>query len=236
MKAAAPELFHEQPDLLYQLVTLMSPGRLRKAGVRVNVCDQRPREFVITMPRAYHAGFNHDFNYNEAVNFCLPDWLQHGGACVTNYKLSKKTPVFSHDALLLNIFHSDTSAQTANWLLPHLRLLFETELDERVRIRKECDDYFVGPEQQLRQCSIDQSYCSLSYVADGATDQIWCLSCAAPFLEDHERDISEVTFYTCIEDHSMLQMLDDLKARMHPGQSNVSCVSIWIKCARLIMW
>lgn len=57
MKAAAPELFQQQPDLMFQLVTLMSPGRLKRAGVRVNVCDQRPNEFVITFPRAYHAGF-----------------------------------------------------------------------------------------------------------------------------------------------------------------------------------
>lgn len=57
MKEAAPELFEQQPDLMFQLVTLMSPGRLKKAGVRVSACDQRPNEFVITFPKAYHAGF-----------------------------------------------------------------------------------------------------------------------------------------------------------------------------------
>jgi len=57
MQAAAPELFEAQPDLMYQLVTLMSPERLKEAGVRVSACDQRPNEFVITFPKAYHAGF-----------------------------------------------------------------------------------------------------------------------------------------------------------------------------------
>jgi hypothetical protein len=54
MKTAAPELFDQQPDLMWQLVTLMSPGRLKKAGVRVTACDQRPGEFVLTFPKAYH--------------------------------------------------------------------------------------------------------------------------------------------------------------------------------------
>ena len=59
IKREAPELFEAQPDLLFQLVTLMHPERLRKAGVRVYAANQRAGEFVITFPKAYHAGFNH---------------------------------------------------------------------------------------------------------------------------------------------------------------------------------
>lgn len=55
----APELFEQQPGLLYQLVTMMNPGRLQKMGVDVFAVDQRPNEFVITFPKAYHCGFNH---------------------------------------------------------------------------------------------------------------------------------------------------------------------------------
>jgi histone demethylase JARID1 len=59
IKGEAPDLFQAQPDLLFQLVTLMNPRRLIEAGVRVNACNQRAGEFVITFPKAYHAGFNH---------------------------------------------------------------------------------------------------------------------------------------------------------------------------------
>lgn len=59
IKAEAPELFEQQPSLLYQLVTMMNPGRLSQQDVRVLACDQRPNEFVITFPKAYHCGFNH---------------------------------------------------------------------------------------------------------------------------------------------------------------------------------
>lgn len=59
IKSEAPDLFEAQPDLLFQLVTLMNPKRLTDAGVRVYGCNQRAGEFVITFPKAYHAGFNH---------------------------------------------------------------------------------------------------------------------------------------------------------------------------------
>ena len=59
IKKEAPDLFEAQPDLLFQLVTLMSPERLTDEGVRVYACNQRAGELVITFPKAYHAGFNH---------------------------------------------------------------------------------------------------------------------------------------------------------------------------------
>ena len=59
----APELFDTQPDPLYQLVTLMRPDRLKEAGVRVVACNQRPGEFVVTFPKAYHVGFNHGVSW-----------------------------------------------------------------------------------------------------------------------------------------------------------------------------
>lgn len=115
MKVAAPELFEQQPDVMYQLVTLMSPGRLKRAGVRTYVCDQRPNEFVVTCPRSYHSGFNHGFNLNEAVNFCLPDWLKEGSLCVNHYKQLHKLPVFSHDELLVTIFLNEKSPRVSRW-------------------------------------------------------------------------------------------------------------------------
>jgi histone demethylase JARID1 len=59
IKREAPDLFEAQPDLLFQLVTLMNPKRVADAGVKVYACNQRAGEFVITFPKAYHAGFNH---------------------------------------------------------------------------------------------------------------------------------------------------------------------------------
>src|SRR5882762_3549051 len=69
IKSEAPDLFEAQPDLLFQLVTLMNPQRLTSAGVRVYGCNQRAGEFVITFPKAYHAGFNHGVRFVIAPYF-----------------------------------------------------------------------------------------------------------------------------------------------------------------------
>ena len=80
MKEAAPELFETQPDLL---VTIINPNALAAKGVPVVRTNQYAGEFVVTFPRAYHAGFNHGLNLAEAVNFATADWV--GGLFVSVY-------------------------------------------------------------------------------------------------------------------------------------------------------
>ncbi|GAA6061785.1 hypothetical protein JCM10212_001391 [Sporobolomyces blumeae] len=175
MKRAAPELFDQQPDLLFQLVTLMSPGHLKKNGCRVYAADQRPNEFIITFPRAYHSGFNHGFNFNEAVNFALPDWIPTGLACIERYREIKKNPVFSHDELLITISLHDKNPRTSRWLLPNMREMVERELGDRERIRTldPAPEEVHEPtdrEEEEYQCEYCKTLCYLSQVlsADGA--------------------------------------------------------------------
>ena len=131
MRQAVPELFETQPDLLFQLVTLLPPGQLKKAGVNVYALDQRAGQFVITFPQAYHAGFNHGFNFNEAVNFAPTDWEPFGQAGVERLQEFRRQPCFSHDELLMNAAARDLSIKTAKWLGPALRRMCERELEQR---------------------------------------------------------------------------------------------------------
>ncbi|KAK1144338.1 hypothetical protein N8T08_005490 [Aspergillus melleus] len=131
MRQAVPELFEGQPDLLFQLVTLMPPDQLRKAGVNVYALDQRAGQFVITFPQAYHAGFNHGFNFNEAVNFAPADWEPWGAAGVERLQAFRRHPCFSHDELLLTAADRDPSIKTAKWLAPALQRTCERELADR---------------------------------------------------------------------------------------------------------
>ncbi|CAF3976187.1 unnamed protein product, partial [Rotaria magnacalcarata] len=100
MKSYAPELFSKTPDLLHHLVTTMNPSILLRQGVPVVKTNQQAGEFVITFPRAYHAGFNHGFNFAEANNFCPADWLPMGRCAIDHYKEVKRYSVFSHDELI----------------------------------------------------------------------------------------------------------------------------------------
>ncbi|KAF2754810.1 PLU-1-domain-containing protein [Pseudovirgaria hyperparasitica] len=132
MKAAVPELFESQPDLLFQLVTLLTPDHLRKAGVRVYALDQRAGQLVITFPQAYHSGFNHGFNMNEAVNFAPSDWEPYGEAGALRLQDFRRDACFSHDELLMNAAsQKDITIKTAKWLAPALQRLLDRELKIR---------------------------------------------------------------------------------------------------------
>jgi hypothetical protein len=101
MRQQVPELFEKNPDLLFHLTTLLSPETLKENDVSVYAVDQRAGEFVITFPRAYHAGFNHGINCAEAVNFAPADWLPFGEDCARFYSTYLRNPVFSHDELVV---------------------------------------------------------------------------------------------------------------------------------------
>ncbi|CAK7234740.1 hypothetical protein SBRCBS47491_009050 [Sporothrix bragantina] len=137
MREAVPDLFETQPDLLFQLVTLLPPEKLKEAGVRVYAVDQRAGQMVITFPQAYHAGFNHGFNFNEAVNFAPSDWEPFGLAGVDRLQQFRRQPCFSHEELLCTAADDVISAatgpltiQTAKWLAPAL---------EQIRNREEAN-------------------------------------------------------------------------------------------------
>ncbi|KAI4299978.1 hypothetical protein L6164_033398 [Bauhinia variegata] len=100
MRKHLPDLFEEQPNLLNELVTQLSPTILKSEGVPVYRTVQNPGEFVITFPRAYHAGFNCGFNCAEAVNVAPVDWLVHGQNAVDLYSKQCRKTSLSHDKLL----------------------------------------------------------------------------------------------------------------------------------------
>ncbi|KAK1260605.1 putative lysine-specific demethylase JMJ14 [Acorus gramineus] len=101
MKKHLPDLFEEQPDLLHELVTQLSPSVLKSEGLPVYRAVQHSGEFILTFPRAYHSGFNCGFNCAEAVNVAPIDWLPHGQTSVELYSEQCRKTSLSHDKLLL---------------------------------------------------------------------------------------------------------------------------------------
>ncbi|KAI3640860.1 hypothetical protein MIR68_001738 [Amoeboaphelidium protococcarum] len=111
MREEMPDLFANDPSLLSHITTTLDPRKLTTKGVSCFQINQRPNEFVVTFPRAYHAGFNHGFNCAEAVNFVLPNWIPFGRQCLERYRQFRKPPVFSHDQLILNIVKSNVNGE-----------------------------------------------------------------------------------------------------------------------------
>uniref|UniRef100_A0A2A4JRQ2 [histone H3]-trimethyl-L-lysine(4) demethylase n=1 Tax=Heliothis virescens TaxID=7102 RepID=A0A2A4JRQ2_HELVI len=182
MKAEAPELFQLQPDLLHQLVTIMNPNVLMKAGVPVYRMDQHAGEFVITFPRAYHAGFNQGYNFAEAVNFTPADWLKMGRECIAHYSTLRRNCVFSHDELVCKM------ALTADTLSLTVALAayrdMRTMLHDERKLRKGLLDWGVTEAEREafellpddeRQCQLCKTTCFLSCVTCACTPHVACL-------------------------------------------------------------
>lgn len=108
MKSISPDLFERQPDLLHQLITLISPysKRFTDSGISCYKAIQNPGEYIITFPKCYHAGFNCGFNFNEAVNFTLDLWLPYGQESINDYKLAKRTAVVNIFDLMSNVLNA----------------------------------------------------------------------------------------------------------------------------------
>ncbi|CAN0908032.1 Lysine-specific demethylase JMJ13 [Linum grandiflorum] len=87
-------------DVLLGKTTLFPPNILMEHDVPVYKAVQKPGEYVITFPRAYHAGFSHGFNCGEAVNFAIGDWFPLGSVASRRYALLNRMPLLPHEELL----------------------------------------------------------------------------------------------------------------------------------------
>ncbi|WFD00047.1 hypothetical protein MYAM1_002793 [Malassezia yamatoensis] len=66
------------PHFMRHKSFLASPKFLSSQGIRPLRLVQHAREFVLTFPHGYHAGYNLGFNCAESVNFALPSWIDIG--------------------------------------------------------------------------------------------------------------------------------------------------------------
>lgn len=180
MRKAAPDLFETLPDLLFHLTTMMSPEKLKKEGVRVVACDQRANEFVVTFPKAYHSGFNHGLNLNEAVNFALPDWIFDDLESVRRYQRFRKPAVFSHDQLLITVSQQSQTIETAVWLEAAMQEMVDREIAKRNALREIIPDlkeevYDEDVAESHYICSHCTLFSYLGQLTSPKTDGVACL-------------------------------------------------------------
>ena len=107
--------FQESPDLLHALVALLSPEVLKKNKIPVYQAVQRPGEFIITCPRAYHGGFNAGLNCAEAVNFALPSWIPYGIESRKSYFRFGKAQSLNLDKLIHAVARKSRHPEQVAW-------------------------------------------------------------------------------------------------------------------------
>ncbi|KAK9121257.1 hypothetical protein Syun_018874 [Stephania yunnanensis] len=134
MRNSLPDLFDAQPDLLFQLVTMLNPSVLQDNGVPVYTVLQEPGNFVITFPRSYHGGFNFGLNCAEAVNFAPADWLPYGGFGAERYRLYHKPAVICHEELLCVVAKTECNEKVSPYLKKEMLRIFNKEKHWRERL------------------------------------------------------------------------------------------------------
>ncbi|KAJ2780313.1 hypothetical protein GGI15_003585 [Coemansia interrupta] len=238
MRAAVPQLFADQPDLLMQLVTMLSPEVLVARGVPVVTCDQRAGEFVLTFPQSYHAGFNQGVNFNEAVNFATPDWLPFDVPSVRRYQHYARNPVFSHDELIVNMAAQYSSEP---WFRVAATEMVTRELTDRaivrqVGIRREAPWNNVDegdpdlPEEIRQQCVQCKAFAYLSAVVCSCTpNYIRCLNHADKTCKCPP---ASKTLKVRYSDSELRRMLGDSSALFQP---EVSRAHVWESEFRRLM-
>ena len=107
IKSKCALLFKKDPNILLDIITMVSPAYLLSQKIKMYKTLQYPGEFILTFPGAYHSGFSTGLNVGEAVNFVTRSWFPYGRKCETVYRKSReKIPVFPLEWLLLgNIVH-----------------------------------------------------------------------------------------------------------------------------------
>ncbi|CAH8556885.1 unnamed protein product [Schistosoma rodhaini] len=183
MRSEVPELFVNSPDLLHHMTTMVSPSRLQAHGVPVYRTDQMVGEFVVTFPRAFHAGFNQGFNFAEAVNFCPADWLEYGRNCIEHYALLHRTPVFSHAELLCRMAKSvePLSVEFLTVITKQLGDLLTTERSlrrhlARIGVRLTERMVFENSEDEKRECDLCRTTLYLSSLGCKCSESMVCLA------------------------------------------------------------
>lgn len=139
VRACVPHLVGAHPDLLTQMITMISPIELMAHGAQVCRTVQYAGEFVITLPQAYHGGFSLGFNVGEAVNFVTADYIPVMKAASKRCHRFQRRPVLSIARLVLsaarfNGIHKKLSRAHLRMLVDSVIELVEEELCKRLAV------------------------------------------------------------------------------------------------------
>lgn len=231
MRESAKELFSGQPDLLHHIVTTMNPNVLQAHGVPVYRMDQYAGEFMVTFPRAYHAGFNQGYNLAEAVNFAPPDWLEMGRKCVDHYSFMRRYCVFCHDELVCKMATLADKLTLQVAAAAYKDMLVMVEKEKRLRrelleggvTEAEREAFELLPDDE-RQCAICKTTCFLSALTSmdqKENNEIVCLRHFKSMECEPERLILRYRY-----------TLDELATLLTNCRTRAECYEVWIDKAK----
>ncbi|KAG2531608.1 hypothetical protein BBO99_00001827 [Phytophthora kernoviae] len=158
-----PEKHHTCSQFLRHKTSLISPARLREFGVPFYRAYQKPGEFVITFPAAYHQGFNLGLNIAEAVNFASLHWIPYG----LKAKVCKCLPDsvrIDMDSFLTKLFSEPPSGP---------ELLGDDPWVFSCKCHKYCSSNSSDVEVEAKVTAVEGKYIRVHYKGESADNDEW---------------------------------------------------------------
>lgn len=142
MRKSLKHLYEGNPNLIHGMITQLSPRILIENDVPVYTVDHEPGTFVITLPRVFHAGFNHGFNIAESINLAPSCWVPHSRIAAINYRNCKRPTAFSHDKIFCNAVEhlEEFDFSSSEAIFNEFKLIVEQEQIHR----KEIESYGIS--------------------------------------------------------------------------------------------
>ena len=109
----------------FALPALMSPSMLCGHELQVSRVLQNPGEFVLTMPRAFHASFSHGFNVEERAAFGTVDWLAWGARGAALHRQLRARPAVCFEEVVIKAVRGDPTVRAAVALMDPLLAIIE---------------------------------------------------------------------------------------------------------------
>ncbi|KAL1525920.1 hypothetical protein AB1Y20_020746 [Prymnesium parvum] len=122
MRAEASAAAFRLHDDACTLPLLLSPAAMATHHVQVSRLLQQPREFVLTLPAAFHATVGHGFHCAEEVAFASIDWLPWGKRAAAMHAALRVPPRLPFEEVILRSAAKDETVRGA--------VLLHKELDE----------------------------------------------------------------------------------------------------------
>ena len=170
-----PDLGTVNQDLHHQLVTMLDPAVLSSYyQIPVARAVQHPREFIITFPQAYHAGFNTGLNLAEAVNVAIPEWLPFGRLAVTDYAKVRRPSVFSIEELVWNISCNGMQSETRHQVVAFCIAVLEEAYKQ---CREASNPRASAVNCPTAVCEVCNQYCYFLWLEQ--EDEKFCASCTS---------------------------------------------------------
>ncbi|KAL7329669.1 hypothetical protein PS15p_204729 [Mucor circinelloides] len=216
-QGTVPELLQQQPNLLSQLATMLSPERLKKKNFKVYAVDQRLGQFVVKYPKACRSGFNHGFNLCEAVNFATGNWVHYGLQCVESNKSDRRQPCFSHDNLLVTALRNRNLPEDG-WLSSSLMQVWSREMEDRKCVRNEkLKERIVAKANVCEglQCVFCNCYTYLSYIGCNCTSKLCTCDMKSKvmrvqFTDDQLFELAKSAMLVSLSSESWVQRLEHM--------------------------